>query len=199
MCDDSYELFRRAVVERDADAWAAIAERYRPLLVFWVGRCAAAEDSGERYEDLADEALARAWRALSPQRFSGFPTLAALLSYLRACVSATVIDTARAHTAYNRLAEQAKGGVTTSTEQVVLEQLDRDEFWRLVSHLVVSETERVVLIERFVLDLPPRVIQARHPALFPNMVRIYTAIRNLCERLQRHQELQRIYADYVAA
>ncbi len=31
--DDGYELFRRAVQERDADAWASIAARYRRLLI----------------------------------------------------------------------------------------------------------------------------------------------------------------------
>jgi DNA-directed RNA polymerase specialized sigma24 family protein len=87
MHQDDYELFRRAIVERDVDAWAAIAGRYRQLLISWVVRCPGADHLGESYEDLADEALARAWRALSPEHFAAFPSLAALLAYLRRCVS----------------------------------------------------------------------------------------------------------------
>src|SRR6187431_2463045 len=33
--DESYELFRRAVVERDAEAWTMLAARYRNLLIIW--------------------------------------------------------------------------------------------------------------------------------------------------------------------
>ena len=46
----------------------------------------------ESYEDLADHALARAWIALSPARFANFPSLGAVLAYLRACVTAAVVD-----------------------------------------------------------------------------------------------------------
>ena len=49
----------------------------------------------ESYDDLADQAFTRAWSALSPERFASFPTLAALLAYMRACVTTTVIDHAR--------------------------------------------------------------------------------------------------------
>jgi DNA-directed RNA polymerase specialized sigma24 family protein len=199
MCDDGYELFRRAVVERDADAWAAIAARYRSLLIAWVGRCEVAAATGEPYDDLADEGLARAWRALSPERFGRFPNLAALLGYLRACVTSTVIDAARARAAHERAAQRVHYDVEVRLEEVVIEQLGHDELWRLVSGLVATEMEQVVLVERFVFDLPPRVIQNRHPLLFPDVMKIYAAIRNLRERLRRHEDLRRLYAEHLAA
>jgi DNA-directed RNA polymerase specialized sigma24 family protein len=198
MHDDGYELFRRAVVERDADAWSAIAERYRPLLIAWVGRCEAAVAAGEPFEDLADEGLARAWRALSPERFGGFPNLAALLGYLRTCVTTTVIDAARARAMHERAAQRIRWDAEALPEQVVFQQLGSVELWQLVSGLVATEEEQVVLIERFVFDLPPRVIQDRHPLLYPNVKKIYTAIRNLRERLRRHEGLRRFYAEFLA-
>jgi hypothetical protein len=36
--DEGYDLFRRAIVLRDDDAWAAIHARYRRLLVAWAYR-----------------------------------------------------------------------------------------------------------------------------------------------------------------
>ncbi len=176
MHDDSYELFRRAVVERSRDAWAVIAERYRPLLITWVRRCEIAAATGELYEDLADEGLARAWRALSPERFSGFPSLAALLGYLRTCVTSTVIDVARAGLVQQRAAQQIDRDAEAPLDEYVINQLGQAELWQLVSGLVETEAEQVVLVERFVYDLPPRVIQDRHPLLFPDIMKIYSAI-----------------------
>ena len=64
-------------------------------MIAWAARCPAARLTGDCYEDLANQALARAWTALSPERFAAFPSLGALLAYLRACVNTTVIDIAR--------------------------------------------------------------------------------------------------------
>lgn len=197
--DDGYELFRRAVVERDAEAWAAIALRYRPMLISWVGRCPAAAAAGESFEDMADEGLARAWRALTPGRFADFPNLAALLGYLHVCVTATVIDAARARLAYERIGQQSVEDTHKPLEQAVLDQIGRAELWELVIGLAACEAERVALIERYVFDLPPRVIQSRHPDLFPSVMNIYAATRNVCDRLRRHKEVQRYYADRRAA
>jgi DNA-directed RNA polymerase specialized sigma24 family protein len=198
MDQDGYDLFRQAIVERDADAWAAIAQRYRNLFISWVARCPGADVCGERYEDLADQAFARAWQALSPKRFVDFPGLAALLAYMRTCVSATVIDALRSSMKYER-AFQSIDEISTQTEYAVIERLEREALWQHVMNLTASEAERVALRERFVYDLPPRIILARHPALFPDINVVYTTIRNLCERFQRNRELSQHYAEHLAA
>jgi len=198
MHDDSYELFRRAVEERDADAWAAIAERYRNLMIVWVVRCPSTTTSRESVEDLADRVLTQAWKALTPERFAAFPSTATLMGYLRSCVISTVIDAARAQVAYERAIQHGEEECGPMPEPAVIERLGRDELWELVNQLVTSETERVALVERFVLDLPPREIQARHPALFTDVSMVYKALRNLCVRLRRNPELQRLYAERYA-
>jgi DNA-directed RNA polymerase specialized sigma24 family protein len=197
MYDDGYDVFRQAIVERDADAWAAIAQRYRNLLIAWVARCPGADVCGERYEDLADEAFARAWQALSPERFLDFPGLAALLAYMRTCVSATVIDALRSSMKYER-AFQLVDETSTQTEYMVIERLEREALWQHVMNLTASEAERVALRERFVYDLPPRIILARHPALFQDINVVYTTIRNLCDRFQRNRGLSRRYTEHLA-
>jgi DNA-directed RNA polymerase specialized sigma24 family protein len=194
--DDGYEQFRLAVVERDADAWARIAARYRYLLVSWAAKCPAARFAGEHCDDIADRALARAWAALSPERFAAFPNLAALLAYLRTCVTATAIDAARACAAHERVAQSTERTAPISPDQAVLERLDRAELWQIVANVVKTEAERVVLVDRFVLDLPPRAILARHPTLFADVTTIYAALRNLCDRLQRNQDICRFYNEY---
>src|SRR5262245_44443638 len=101
---DGHELFRRAIVERDEMAWSEGMRRYRTLLVYWATRSAAKASVGECGDDIADQAISRAWTALSAACFERFPNLAAILGYLRACVASAVIDCARGQQATERLA-----------------------------------------------------------------------------------------------
>jgi DNA-directed RNA polymerase specialized sigma24 family protein len=198
MTDESYELFRRAIVERDMQAWAMLAERYRNLMIAWARRCQSTRIAHENCEDLADRAFARAWAALSPERFGDFPSTGALLAYLRTCVTATAIDSARAQAAYERATSLLAANDTPTPEQVALAQFGRHELWNMINRLVSSETERVVVVERFVLDLPPRIIQSRHPALFADVPAVYASLRNVRERLRRNADMQQLYAERYA-
>ena len=190
--EEEYELFRRAILYRDAEAWAAIHARYRSLLVSWAYKCGARRCVAEWAEDLADQALARAWAALTPARFVAFSSLAQLLSYLRACVSTTVIDNTRAHAAAERAQQSLGTQAPAIPEQLVLDSLDRDALWRAVIALLATPAERVVLVESVVYGLPPRTIWARHPQLFPDVQTVYGTKRNLFVRLQRNSDLLRL-------
>ena len=190
--EESYELFRRAVVVRDADAWAEIYHRYRPLLISWAQRRSATAQLNEDPAGLADQALVRAWRALTPERFSQFPTMAALMAYLRACVYSTVVDATRAQVRADRERAQLDEGrvAQASPEQIVVDKLAYVGLWRAVSAIATNPAERVVLLESFICEQRPREIQARHPDIFPNVAAVYKAKRNLLERLQRVPELR---------
>ena len=155
----------------------------------------------ECYEDIADHALARAWMALSlsPERFANFPSLAAVLAYLRACVSAAVVDCARAESARERMLGKLEVGGAASPEEVVMNDLERAELWRLVGGLISGELERVVLIESFLLDLPPRAILVRHPDLFADIDAIYSTKRNLLARLKGNRALRELFEEICLA
>src|SRR3954462_4332133 len=73
-----YDLFRRAIEQRDADAWADIGRHYRGLLAAWATQSSARGLITEQPEDIADQAFARAWAALSSAQFSAFPHIASL-------------------------------------------------------------------------------------------------------------------------
>lgn len=187
---EGYDMFRRAIVGRDGQAWAVIYTRYRGLLLAWARRFSVRLSVDERADDVADQAFARAWSALTPERFGQFPTLASLLAYLRSCVSSTVIDIARAQLAHERRIQPATERSGASAEQLVIGDLERGELWQLVNAVAHSAAERTLLVESFVHDQPPRAIQARHPDLFPSIDAIYRTKRNLLERLQRNPALQ---------
>src|SRR5215212_1386373 len=197
--DAGYELFRRAIVERDDEAWAAIHTHYRQLLISWARHASARGPAMGHYEDIADRALARAWSALTAEQFVQFPSLAALLAYLRTCVGAAAIDAARAEATRERAYQKLELPLVTTPEELVLSTLSRDELWGLVSKLVSNEHERIILIESFVLDLPPRTILERHQDCFADVPAIYGAKRNLLNRLERCRDLRQLYRDLRAA
>jgi DNA-directed RNA polymerase specialized sigma24 family protein len=194
---EAYELFRRAIVQRESDAWSAIYARYRTLLVAWANRSARG-CSNEWASDIADEALARAWAALTPDRFAEFPSLARLLGYLRACVATTAIDCARSQGACERVTQQLHADTVATPEQIVLADIDRDVLWRTVIALAATPAERVALVETFAYGFPPRTIRERHPQLFSDVTHVYSVKRNLFARLQRNPELLRLCGSLVS-
>ena len=197
--EEGYELFRRAIVYRDAEAWATIHACYRSLLISWAYRCGAGMRAGEAAEDIADQALARAWLALTPSHFDAFASLARLLSYLRTCVATTVIDSTRAKAAAERAQQVLQTHAPATPEQIVLATLDRDVLWRAVIAVVATPAERVVLIESLVYGFPPRTIWARHPQLFPDIATVYSTKRNLFTRLQRSPDIVRLCEEFSPA
>lgn len=196
--DEGYDLFRRAIVMGDDDAWAAVHARYRPLLISWAVRYSARAPIAERYDDIADQALARAWIALTPDSFARFSSLARLLSYLRACVNTTVIDSLRGQISSECALREFHADQRGTPEQVILGNLTRDALWRVAMAVATLPAERVVLVESLIHCFPPRTIRARHPQLFPNAEAVYTIKRNLFERLQRNQDVLQLGRELLA-
>lgn len=193
--DEGFELFQRAIVERDQVAWAAIHARYRLLLIAWARQSSVSFAVSEQCEDIADQAFARAWAALTPGRFAEFPRLAALLSYLRSCVTTVLIDLARAQSSRERTVQKLPVGTAATPEQIVLDLIDQKELWKLVTQMIETPQEALILQQNIVLGIPPRVLLARYPDCFHSINDVYAAKRNLTGRLQRSRELQRLMHD----
>ena len=118
---------------------------------------------------------------------------------MRACVTTTVIDHARSELSRERIEQAIQAEEVTTPEQLIMDQFQRQDIWRLVETAITSEQERVVLRETFVYDLPPRTILRRHPDLFADAHAIYTTKRNLFDRLQRCSELRQVYQEWQSA
>jgi hypothetical protein len=187
----AYELFRRALVERNDDAWAVLYELYRSLVEHWVRKNTAFAASGEPSEVLVGEAFARFWQALPPERFTQFPSAAALLHYLQLCTGCVVIDSARA---VARLAPIELAPVEDThqpaLDEEVIGQMRRQELWHLVGLRLNGEAERVVIVDSFVYGLKPATIHARRPDLFASVNEVYLVKRNVIERLGRDPGLR---------
>jgi len=193
----SYELFRRALVERDEAAWEQLYLHYSGLVEGWIRRCSAFANTGESSEYFVVGAFAKFWRALSPERFAAFPTLASLLQYLQLCATSVVIDSVRAQSWSGSLLEETTAlerDPATAPDEEAMNRLDREEFWRFIDTQLQSEIERVVVYSSFVLGLTPRAIYARRPDLFDTVNDVYNVKRNVLGRLSRNQQLRQLIA-----
>jgi len=195
-----YDLFRRAIEQRDADAWTDIGRHYHGLLAAWAAQFSARSLIAEPPADIADQAFARAWAALSAAQFSMFPHIASLLAYLRTCVRATVIDHARDQAGQQRAVQSIESPVVSAApEQAVLEDLDRTELWRLILQMTNGCQEQIIVRESLIYALPPRTIQARHPDMFADVMQVYRVKRNLINRFQRNRALQQLWQERGAS
>ncbi|HJZ49981.1 MAG TPA: sigma-70 family RNA polymerase sigma factor [Roseiflexaceae bacterium] len=190
----AHELFRRALVERDEIAWEHVYIHYSPLVESWVRRSGAFAGSGESSEFFVGAAFTKFWRAVSPERFATFPTLAALLSYLQLCTGSVVIDSVRAQSWAEMVAEESLPADQTprlSADDEALERVSRAEFWRYIDAQLNDEAERAVVLGSFVLGMKPSEIRDERPDLFASVGDVYNVKRNVLSRLSRNPELRR--------
>lgn len=192
----AYELFRRALVERDDAAWAYIFEQYTPLVEHWVRRTGAFTVSGETSDFFVSAAFTRFWRAIPAARFSSFPSLASLLNYLRSCATCVVIDTARSQSYAELLPEECinwNDQRLGHADEEATERVSREEFWGLVDGLLSSHAERVIIRCSFLLGMKPGDIFARYGELFHGVEEVYTLKRTVLTRLRKSPELRGLY------
>jgi DNA-directed RNA polymerase specialized sigma24 family protein len=190
----AHELFRRALVERDEIAWEHVYTHYSPLVESWVRRSGAFAGSGESSEFFVGAAFTKFWRAVTPERFATFPSLAALLSYLQLCTGSVVIDSVRAQSWAEMVAEEslpADQAPRASADDEALERVERAEFWRYIDAQLNGEAERAVVLGSFVLGMKPGEICDQRPDLFASVGEVYNIKRNVLSRLSRIPELRR--------
>lgn len=192
----AFELFRRALVERDDAAWGYLFEQYTPLVEHWVRRTGAFAVSGESSDFFVGAAFTRFWRAVPPARFSAFPSLASLLNYLRRCATCVVIDTARAQSYTDLLPEECVNWNDQRlghADEEATERVSREEFWGLIDNLLTTEAERVLIRCSFLLGMKPGDIFTRYSSLFSCIEEVYTLKRTILARLRKNPELRGLY------
>ncbi len=197
-----YELFRRALLERDQRAYECLYTQYQPLVAGWVERHPGFPAAGEEAQYFVNRAFEKLWHALTPEKFHRFPDLKSVLSYLKLCTHSVVIDHARArqHALLDEessdatLATQAAGG---DVEDDAIERSQQQEFWRQINLRLADEKEQAVVFGSFVLAMKPAELQVRYAHLFGDVREVYRTKQNVLDRLRRDPELQILRADYV--
>jgi DNA-directed RNA polymerase specialized sigma24 family protein len=192
-----YELFRRAIVDRNERAWQLVYRQYRSLVEGWVVHHSAFPATGEEVQYFVNRALERMWAALTPDKFGRFPDLKALLRYLQMCVHSAILDevrTAESRTVNAQVdlqsARTRASGSTTEDQAVA--RVHRDTVWQAVNARLQDEKERTVVHGSFVLGLKPRELCAQYGDVFRDVREVYRTKENVLARLRRDPEIQRL-------
>ena len=104
--DDRYclEIFRRAIVDGDNEAWIALQEQFRDNVLYWL-RCHAKRQEAlqiETEQSYVDDTFARLWQ-WGRNRNLEFRSLAGALKSLHLCLNSSVIDHLRRYTFKERV------------------------------------------------------------------------------------------------
>ncbi len=188
-----FEIFRRAICDRDQPAWDAVFAQYRGMVLAWVRRHPVAATTREDDDYWVNRTFDRFWTAVGPERFGDFPGVSALLRYLKLCAHSVLLDEARtragAHTEAldDRVAERVE---TPDVADAAIGQLAGGALWAVIVAEMQSEAERGVAYYCFVLDMKPREVQERHPQLYATVDDVYRIKRNVLDRLRRSARIR---------
>jgi hypothetical protein len=194
--EDAYcfELFGRAIAQRETDAWEAIMAQYRGIVLAYVGQHSAAALVREPDDFWVNRAFQRFWMAVGvADRFAQFRDLPGLLKYLKMCVHSVLLDEVRARRAstvssLEELPDTHAG--PSNAEETVVGDLAGQQLWRTITHELQSEAERMVAFLSFGRDLKPSEIFNRHPTLYESVADVYRVKRNVLERLRRSPDVR---------
>ena len=181
----SVELFRRALILRDALAWEIVQQRFNALILQWMRshpmrNVASRFDSDENY---VAQAFTRFWQATAVNQKIEFRSLAAVLRYLRATLNGTILDTLRA---YSRAREMPLPEPGETGELIAKEQDDGRELWGVIKSLIPDKRQQRVAYLLFHCRLKPREIVHYCSEEFSDVQEIYRLRCNIFERLLRN-------------
>src|SRR5260221_5223084 len=188
-CDEGYglELFRRATVEGDAEAWAWVQRCFGEIVLGWLRRhpsraAACRLESEENYVALTFE---RFWQATALSQHVSFRTLAAALQYLRASLHGAVLDTLRA---YSRPKEVPLPEPGEPGEPFAEEQTEGSMVWEILQTMLSNRREQRLAYLLYHCGLKPREIVRFCPQEWSDVQEIYHLQRIILDRLTRHAD-----------
>ena len=186
-----YELFRRALVDRNEQAWECIYTQYGPLVTGWVHQHSMFAATGEEPAYFANRAFEKLWTSLPAERFGRFPDLQSILRYLQMCVHSVIVDYVRTvEWAEPEEAADSQTAIGPEVQDQALERVQRAELWRWLNAHLRDERERTVVYGSFVLDLKPRELYRQYPQLFSGVAEVYWVKQNVLARLRRDPEFE---------
>jgi DNA-directed RNA polymerase specialized sigma24 family protein len=157
--DECYclELFKRALIDDNNDAWIALQEQFRGNVLYWLrchsrGREALLLETEQNY---VDDTFKRLWQWGHNQKaaleklpdfnsLTGFRSLAGALKFLHLCLDTLIIDNLRsaARQKSEDLAEHDRPISSTHEEHVI-----RKELWSAIRTIVLDDREfRVIFL-----------------------------------------------------
>lgn len=191
-----FELFRRAVYQKDKSIWNTIVENYNKTVTGWVVRHYGFSSSGMDAQAFADQAFEKIIHTITADKFGRFSSLEAVLGYLKLCVHSVIVDFMRSADYSNLSAwedmSEMEAAKDPSPEEKTIEQSERRTLWELLESRLNDRKERLVIECSFVFDLKPQQILDEFRAEFSDIDEIYRVKQNVISRLRRDAEFRKL-------
>jgi hypothetical protein len=193
-----YELFRRAILQQNEQAWERIYAQYERLVWHWVERHAAFSSSGEEVQFFMNRAFEKMWLGITPKKFETFNDLKSILRYLQMCVHSVMVDFVR-QKEYKLNIESTEEMIQpphsgeTAVEDRATEKLDGQALWRWLQEQLQDEREECVVNAMFILAMKPREVVENFQDIFTDVNEVYRVKENLLARLRRNDDLNQFF------
>ena len=192
--DDRYcfELFRRAIVQQDQQAWEAVFHQYRRLVYSWIGA------SHPEAEDLVNEVFTRFLQRITLDEFQRrFHHLGGVLGYLQVCAKNLVINRWRCQEREKKILAILGDTrpIIRSPESEALENIARQELAAHINTRLRDERERLVFYLSYELGLKPKEIRERYPDKFESPKDVSRIKERVLERLRRDPWLLKLWGE----
>jgi hypothetical protein len=191
-------LFRRAIIDRDEQAWAQLYQELLPQVQTWISLEVREQPQLVCHEEvmpLVNATFARFAQSVTPTKLERFAQLPALLKHLKLCASSVVADEARAAAQWQKeetyVRRESEPDVFGDVSSLLVLRLANQGLWRAVGDELHGEDERIQVRLGFIGGLKPHEISALYPQFFPRGARDVTRVRrNVLSRLRRSHRLR---------
>jgi len=188
-CTERYglELFHRAIMLSDQEAWAWVQQCFGGMVHGWVRRhpkrvVACRLESEENY---VAQAFERFWQATACNQQLEFRTLAAALQYLRASLNGAILDTLRTY------ARPGEVSLLEPGEPCMEDVTCSSELWEILKGMLSNPREQRLAYLLFHCGLKPREIVHFCSPEWSDTQEIYRLRRTIMERVLRNADLLR--------
>ena len=179
-----FELLRRALETCEADAFARVYNIYQPMCARWVLGFSGFRASGEESPDVfVNIGFAQLYEQLHGEKFRQFPSIEAVLAYLKRCVIVAILQHLRKPVA-NELSDDHPQPARFETD------LERQQLWQRVLFLMPTPDDRLLATLSFQQDFKPRDIAAQHPERWPEARDVSVALQRIMRTLRKDPELR---------
>jgi hypothetical protein len=194
-----FEIFRRAIVNRDESSWECIYEQYQPLITKWLSLHPLFSSSDEEIQYFINRVFDKIWSSLSPEKFPNFPNLKSILKYMQMCSHSVLVDHMRKNQDTLPLEEVGLTPKQTEESQSIEQEVDSKlmggELWRIIEESLKDEAERRVIYGSFILGQKPDELFRTHKKEFNSIEAVYRTKEKVISRLRRNRALKEFFTN----
>jgi hypothetical protein len=176
-----FELFRRALEQRDGDAFNHIYLTYQQIVFAWISNDPLFLLTNEDAEYFVVWAFHTFSYALQGKKFQRFSELSRLLAYLRSCAHTAILQHLRAQRRRNETIPLNPDSTVGTSSQNMTAHIELHELWAHIEKLLVNVRERQIVYVIFVQGYKPREI----PEVYPKLARDANEAIQLLYRARR--------------